>query len=1118
MIFPLFFYPCFSITAYTTAIPVQIMSSKFDRSFSKPALKVGSFLDRFPKIYNIYMVAMCSTVAGMMFGFDISSMSAFIGSDPYIQYFNKPGSTIQGFITACMALGSFFGAIFSSFISEPFGRRLSLIVCSFFWMVGAAIQSAAQNRPQLMIGRIISGVGVGFGSSVAPIYGSELSPRNIRGLIGGLFQFAITLGIMIMFYISYGLSHIKGVGSFRIAWALQIVPGLILFFACFIIPESPRWLAKQGNWNDAEYIVARIQARGDREHPDVLVEIGEIKEQLLIEESAKSVGYATLFKKKYIRRTLTAIFAQIWQQLTGMNVMMYYIVYIFQMAGFTGNANLVASSIQYVLNVVMTIPALFLFDKFGRRPLLMIGAIFMMAFQFAVAGTLATNSVPWPNSGSESVTIRIPDSNKRASSGVIACCYLFVCSFASSWGVGIWLYCSEIWGDSRISQRGNSVSTATNWILNFAIAMYTPSGFKNISWRTYIIYGVFCFVMCVHVFFAFPETKGKRLEEIGQMWDERIPAWRSSTWQPTIPINPETEKDRSSLEANAHPPDKNVAVLEPPKGSIIILTSQSTMSSRLETAFSKPALKVRSFLDHFPNIYNVYVIAMFSTIAGMMFGFDISSMSAFIGTDSYIKFFDNPGSTIQGFITSCMALGSFFGSIASSFISEPFGRRLSLIVCSFFWMVGAAIQSSSQNRAQLIIGRLISGLGVGFGSSVAPIYGAELAPRKIRGLIGGLFQFSVTLGILIMFYISYGLGKIDGVASFRIAWGIQIVPGLVLFVGCFFIPESPRWLAKQGNWEDAEYIVARIQAKGDREHPDVLVEIGEIKEQLLIEESAKSVGYATLFKKKYIRRTLTAIFAQIWQQLTGMNVMMYYIVYIFQMAGYSGNANLVASSIQYVLNTATTVPALFLFDRIGRRPLLIAGAVFMMIFQFGVAGILATYSVPWPDSGNESVTIRIPEDNKHASRGVIACCYLFVCSFASSWGVGIWVYCSEIWGDSRISQRGNALSTAANWIINFAIAMYTPSGFQNISWKTYIIYGVFCIVMGIHVLVGFPETRGKRLEEIGQMWDENVPAWRSGSWQPHIPATSDAEIARKLSLEHKEEGDLMTETNSETKV
>ena len=187
-----------------------------------------------------------------------------------------------------------------------------------------------------------------------------------------------------------------------------------------------------------------------------------------------------------------------------------------------------------------------------------------------------------------------------------------------------------------------------------------------------------------------------------------------------------------------------------------------------EDKLVQPALKFRTFLDRLPNIYNVYIIASISCISGMMFGFDISSMSAFIGEDDYKNFFNNPGSDIQGFITSCMALGSFFGSIVSSFISEPFGRRASLLLCSFFWMVGAAVQSSSQNRAQLMIGRIIAGFGVGFGSSVAPVYGSELAPRKIRGFVGGIFQFCVTLGILIMFYICYGLHFINGVGSFRI--------------------------------------------------------------------------------------------------------------------------------------------------------------------------------------------------------------------------------------------------------------------------------------------------------------------------------------------------------------
>ena len=539
------------------------------------------------------------------------------------------------------------------------------------------------------------------------------------------------------------------------------------------------------------------------------------------------------------------------------------------------------------------------------------------------------------------------------------------------------------------------------------------------------------------------------------------------------------------------------------------------MSAKIERIFSGPALRINEALDHLPKIYNVYFIASISTIAGMMFGFDISSMSAFIGTPSYMHYFNSPSSTIQGFITASMALGSFFGSIFSTFVSEPFGRRLSLLTCALFWVVGAAIQSSSQNRAQLIIGRIISGLGVGFGSSVAPIYGAELAPRKVRGLIGGFFQFAVTLGILIMFYISYGLGKINGVASFRIAWGIQIIPGLLLLMGCFIIPESPRWLAKQGKWEQAEFIVSKIQAHGNREDPEVLIEISEIKDQLLIEEAAKSVGYATLFRKKYIMRTFTAVFAQIWQQLTGMNVMMYYIVYIFEMAGKSGNANLVASSIQYVLNTVCTVPALYFLDKVGRRPLLIGGALMMAAWQFGLAGILGSYSEPWADSPSESVTIKIPKSKLSASNGAIACSYLFVCSFASTWGVGIWVYCSEIWGDNRISQRGNAVSTAANWILNFAIAMYTPSGFKNINWRTYIIYGVFCIAMAIHVFFGFPETRGKRLEEIGQMWEEKVPAWRSASWQPTVPLVSDAELARKLSVEHNEEKLMEEESNTD---
>ncbi|VEU21435.1 DEKNAAC102751 [Brettanomyces naardenensis] len=514
------------------------------------------------------------------------------------------------------------------------------------------------------------------------------------------------------------------------------------------------------------------------------------------------------------------------------------------------------------------------------------------------------------------------------------------------------------------------------------------------------------------------------------------------------------------------------------------------------------AEKIKVFYDRFPKIYNPYFICSISCVSGLMFGVDISSISAFIGTDQYRDYFNSPSSSMQGFITSAMALGSFFGSLASSFVSEPLGRRISLFLCSFFWMVGAAIQCSVQNRPQLIIGRFISGFGVGFGSTVAPVYGSELSPRKIRGFIGGLFQFSVTFGILIMFYISYGLQFVSGTASFRSAWGIQIVFGFILFLGLFILPESPRWLAKHDYWDEAEEIVAKIQAHGDKTNEDVMIEMSEIKDQILVEEQAEKVSYATLFNKKYRVRTTHAIWAQIWQQLTGMNTLMYYITYIFDMAGYKGNTNLVASSIQYVINCVITIPAMFLLDKVGRRPMLMIGAIFMMIFQFAIGGILAAHSKPVPSvNGNTTIRIEIPDSDKSAAKGVIAMCYLFVVSFATSWGVGIWVYDSEIWGENSIRQRGAALTTAADWIFNFAIGMFTPSAFQNITYKTYFVFGTFCACMFIHVLFFFPETKGKRLEEIAQIWDKKIPAWKTANWTPDIPIIGEE---KKLDIQHVE--------------
>ncbi|AET37579.1 sugar porter family MFS transporter Ecym_1345 [Eremothecium cymbalariae DBVPG len=496
--------------------------------------------------------------------------------------------------------------------------------------------------------------------------------------------------------------------------------------------------------------------------------------------------------------------------------------------------------------------------------------------------------------------------------------------------------------------------------------------------------------------------------------------------------------------------------------------------------------------EGFPKIYNIYALGFVSCISGLMFGFDISSMSSMIGTEVYGRYFGHPDSTTQGGITASMAAGSFWGSLMSSYISDTFGRRVSLHACSSFWIVGAILQCASQGQAMLIAGRVIAGMGIGFGSSVAPIYCSEISPPKIRGAIGGIFQLCITIGIMVLFFIGYGCHFINGTAAFRITWGAQIVPGVLLLVAVFFLPESPRWLANRGRWEETEHIVAEVTAGGNRKDEQVLLQMEEIREQVLIDQMASNFGYKDLFRRKTLPKTIVGVCAQMWQQLCGMNVMMYYIIYIFDMAGFSGNTNLLSSAIQYILNVLMTIPALFMVDRYGRRPVLLAGGVLMTGWLFSVAGLLGKYSLPAPGgiNGNDTVRIRIPEDRRNAARGVIACSYLFVCSFAPTWGVGIWIYCSEIFNNIE-RAKGSALCTAVNWAFNFALAMFVPSAFKNITWKTYVIFGIFGICLTIQTYFMFPETKGKTLEEIDQMWDSKIPAWQSASYVPHVPIIED---------------------------
>ncbi|KAK9248175.1 general substrate transporter [Lipomyces tetrasporus] len=480
-----------------------------------------------------------------------------------------------------------------------------------------------------------------------------------------------------------------------------------------------------------------------------------------------------------------------------------------------------------------------------------------------------------------------------------------------------------------------------------------------------------------------------------------------------------------------------------------------------------------------PKIYNPYLVAAAATIGGMLFGFDISSVSAFVDNETYREFFNYPDSIEQGGITASMAGGSFLGSLCAGFVSDRLGRKYTIQLGAIIWVIGAAIQCSVQNVAQLVCGRLVAGLAIGICSSQVPVYLAELSPKKIRGRLVGLFQWAVTWGIMIMFYISYGCTFIEGPSSFRLAWGIQMIPGFLLLVSLLLFPESPRWLAARDRWEEAIDIISHVQGKGDVEDADVQIEIQELREAVRIDRLSKDVTIFDLFAKGSRVRTFVGMSGQIWQQLTGMNVMMYYVVYTFAMAGYQGNVGLVSSSIQYVINVVMTVPALLFIDSWGRRPLLIYGACIMAVWLFAVSGLMAAHG-HWVPEVNGNPNIRWIVPGKSAAKAIIACNYLFVATFATTWGPGIWIYVSEIF---PLKQRAvaNGFCGAWNWIFNFALAFFVPPAFQNIQWQTYIIFAVFSVAMAAHVFLMFPETKGKTLEEIDIIWAENIKPWKTAN-------------------------------------
>lgn len=265
--------------------------------------------------------------------------------------------------------------------------------------------------------------------------------------------------------------------------------------------------------DEAFDVLVLLHGNGD---PDALVvrtEFAEIKASIDSSRALGEVHWSELVRRDNIQRILAGIFVHIWTQLSGNNAILFYVSYIFQMSGLTGNVSLLAAGVQYAVNVLFTLPAIVYIDKIGRRPALMIGSTLMMTFLYATAGVMATNghSVPGGLNGTKAVSWVINDDAPNAQRAVITCTYLLVAAYSCTWNPIGWVYPAEIF-PQRLRGKAVSVATSANWIFGFANSYYTPSAFENLQWRTFLIFGTFNVAAGIQTFLFFPETKGRSLE------------------------------------------------------------------------------------------------------------------------------------------------------------------------------------------------------------------------------------------------------------------------------------------------------------------------------------------------------------------------------------------------------------------------------------------------------------------------------------------------------------------------------------------------------------------------------------------------------------------------------
>ena len=439
----------------------------------------------------------------------------------------------------------------------------------------------------------------------------------------------------------------------------------------------------------------------------------------------------------------------------------------------------------------------------------------------------------------------------------------------------------------------------------------------------------------------------------------------------------------------------------------------------------------------------IILIAAVAALGGLLFGFDtgvIAGAMLFIIPDFHLS----PAQ--QGLVVSAVTFGALFGALAGGAASEALGRRWTNVLAGISFVAGAVFSAIAPGLEILVASRVLVGLAIGLSSVAAPMYIAELSPSRDRGKLVSLFQLAITIGILLSYVVDRALAPDR---AWRWLLGLAAIPGALLVLGMIAMPESPRWLVQKGAEKAARNALALVRPPADIE-----AEVREIREDI---EHNQPSAWNELLMPGLRPALLVGVGLAVFQQATGINTIIYYAPQIFERAGLGSAGSALAATVGIgVVNVLSTLIAIRLVDRLGRKPLLLAG----------LAGMTASLAALGISQGMGSMIGIDPSMLGPITIGFIG---VYIVCFAFSLGPVVWLMISEIF-PNRARARAVAISTASNWTANFLVSFSFPllqAALGPFLWWVYAGMGVAAFIFIVNYV---PETKGKSLEEISRLW------------------------------------------------